>query len=430
MNKSLAKLLLLLIATGMFLPQCIGQDIKYVRKQLERLCSPEFYGRAYYKKGDSIAAHYLAERYKEAGLLSFGPDYFQQHSLNVNDLTEVSLKLNDEEMKFGISYMIHPGSSSYSGTAKPVIIDKDVMMDPSLTLTKLMEGEGEKIIILDSLGLQNQELYSFVKTIALSGLQGISAVIEITPTTSIGRVGRKELPVPYFQVNRTAMPKIIEDVDINVSNQYYDKYTTRNVVGYIPGKSEKTIVFTAHYDMIGSFGEGNYFPGASDNGSGTAMVLDLIRHFSSGKKPYYTIAFMLFSAEEAGLVGSRYYTDNPLFPLEKIELAINLDMVGTGREGVILFNGDKRPREAAIIQEINDEKKYMVDVEERIAKANSDHYPFHEKGVPVIFFLTKGPYVGVHNVLDTPDKLPLSGYENLFKLILETLSELQRQEID
>ena len=412
------------------MPDCTGQDIKYVRKQLDRLCSPEFYGRAYYKKGDSIAADYLAERYKEAGLLSFGPDYFQRHSLNVNNITELSFKLNGEEMKFGLSYMIHPGSSSYSGRPKPVIIDKDVMQDPSLTLTKLMEGEGEKIIVMDSLGLGNQELYSFVKALALSGLQGISAVLEISPKTPIGLVGRKELPVPFFQVSRDAMPKTIEDVQINISNHFYDEYPSRNVIGYIPGKSDKVIVFTAHYDAIGSFGEGNYFPGASDNGSGTAMVLDLIRHFSSGKKPYYTIAFMHFSAEEAGLVGSHYYTNNPLFSLERIRLAINLDMVGTGQAGVKLFNGDQSPLEAAIIHKINDEKKYMVEIEDMKAKANSDHYPFIEKGVRSIFFLTKGPHVGVHNVIDTPDKLPLTGYENLFKLIIDTLSELQRQEID
>ena len=185
MNKSLPKVLVLLLITGMFLPQCMGQDIKYVRNQLERLCSPEFYGRAYYKKGDSIAADYLAERYKEAGLLSYGPDYFQRHSLNVNNITALSFKLNGEEMKFGLSYMIHPGSSSYSGRPKPVIIDKDVMQDSSLTLAKLMEGEDEKIIVMDSLGLGNQELYSFVKALALSGLQGISAVLEISPKEPI-----------------------------------------------------------------------------------------------------------------------------------------------------------------------------------------------------------------------------------------------------
>ena len=84
-------------------------------------------------------------------------------------------------------------------------------------------------------------------------------------------------------------------------------------------------MFTAHYDMIGSFGEGNYFPGASDNGSGTAMVLDLARHFSSGRKPFYSVAFMLFSGEEAGLLGSTHYVDHPLFPLERIKLVINLD---------------------------------------------------------------------------------------------------------
>ena len=70
---------------------------------------------------------------------------------------------------------------------------------------------------------------------------------------------------------------------IDVKNRYYENYPTQNVIGFIPGRSEKVIVFTAHYDMLGSFGEGNYFPGASDNASGTAMVLDLARHFSIGR---------------------------------------------------------------------------------------------------------------------------------------------------
>jgi Zn-dependent M28 family amino/carboxypeptidase len=116
--------------------------------------------------------------------------------------------------------------------------------------------------------------------------------------------------------------------------------------------------------------------------------------------------------------------------LEKIKLVINLDMVGTGQQGVILFNAQHRPLEAANVQKINEEMQYMKDVEERIAKANSDHYPFHEKGVPAIFFLTKGRSGGGHNIFDTPDKLPLYGYENLFKLIMDLTSELQNQEFD
>ena len=102
------------------------------------------------------------------------------------------------------------------------------------------------------------------------------------------------------------------------------------------------------------------------------------------------MAFMLFSGEEAGLMGSKHYVNHPLFPLEEIKLVINLDMVGTGQQGVILFNAPQRPLEAAMVQKINEEKHYMKEVEERIGTANSDHWPFEEKEIPAIFFLTKG----------------------------------------
>ena len=171
------------------------------------------------------------------------------------------------------------------------------------------------------------------------------------------------------------------------------------------------------------------FPAASDNASGTVMVMDLARYFATGKKPYYSIAFMLFSGEEAGLLGSSYYTDHPLFPLEQIKLVINLDMVGTGQEGVILFNGKERPVETSIAQSINEKKHYMKSIEVVGPAANSDHHPFHEKEVPAIFFLTKGLSGGGHNTGDTFEKLPLYAYNNLFRLVVDMIKELENQEL-
>ena len=401
-----------------------AQDIKFVRKQLERLCSPEFHGRAYYKRGDSIAADYLAAQFKTFGLKSFGPDYLQKYSFNVNSLEEVSIMINGEALEFGVDFMPNPSSSSLTGSFEPVTIDASMMRSPSRMIKRLSESGDHPLIILDSLGLGNPELYRFVKAMALSGQMGISGVIEVCPKVPIGRVGRREYDGPYLQVVRKALKGEIDKIDLNVKNRYYENYPTQNVIGFIPGQTDQLVVFTAHYDMCGSFGEGNFFPGASDNGSGTAMVLDLARHFSTGKKPHYSIAFMLFSGEEAGLMGSTHYANHPLFPLEDIKLAINLDMVGTGQQGVILFNAIQRPLEAAIVQKINEEKHYMVEVEERLGTANSDHYPFNEKGVPALFFLTKGRSGGGHNIFDTPDKLPLYGYEGLFNLVLDLTENL------
>lgn len=420
------RIVLVIIALTVF--NLHAQDVQYVRKQLERLCSPEFFGRAYYQKGDSIAADYLASQFKAFGLKSYTPDYFQEYSFNVNSLEEATIKINGEALEFGVDYMMNPSSGSLSGSFKPVIIDAALMQDPARLLQRFSEAGEDRVVILDSAGLNNPGLYKFVKIMAMTGQLGIKGMMEVFPNTPIGRVGRQEFPGPCVQLSSLALPEEVNSVQFEVKNRFYESYPTRNVIGYIPGKSEKVIVFTAHYDMLGSFGAGNYFPGASDNGSGTAMLLDLARHFSSGKKPYYTVAFMLFSGEEAGLMGSRHYVNHPLFPMEKIKLVINLDMVGTGQQGVILFNAPQRPLEAAIVQKINEEKHYMKEVEERTGSANSDHWPFNEKDIPAIFFLTKGRAGGGHNIFDTPDKLPLYGYENLFKLVIDLTKELQKQE--
>lgn len=407
-----------------------AQDVKYVRRQIERLCSPGFHGRAYYKRGDSLAADYLAQQLKGFGLNSFGSDYFQYYSFHVNSLEKATLKVNGEAMEFGKDFMMHPSSSSLKGHFKPLLVDATLMKSPARLSEELTEAGPHPFIVLDSSGLDNPELYRFVKTMTLRGQMEISGLMEICSALPIGRVGRSVYHGPCIYLTREAVPWGIEDIEIDVKNRYYQNYPTQNVIGFIPGRSEKVIVFTAHYDMLGSFGEGNYFPGASDNASGTAMVLDLARHFSRGKKPYFTVAFMLLSGEEAGLMGSTHYVNQPLFPLEKIKLVINLDMVGTGQEGVMLFNAPQRPLEASIVQKLNEEKGYMKEVTEVRARANSDHYPFHEKGIPAIFFLTKGRSGGGHNIFDTPDKLPLYGYENLFSLILDLIRELQLQETD
>ncbi len=434
-----------------------AQDIAYARQQLEKLCSPEFYGRGYYKKGDKIAADYLAKEYEKFGLKSYGPDYFQEYAFNVNSLVEVSIKINGKELQFGSDYMMNAASGSGSGSYSPVLINSTIMNNPSVLLKKLKgirisdditwrvdpsvspikkdieleESPNEPpLIILDSLGLNNPGLFKLLKTMILSGEFEISGLVEVYNSTPRVLVSRTELPFPYIQVSRKALPDLINNIEINVRNKFYEKYPTQNVIGYVPGISEKCIVFTAHYDGHGSFGENNLFPNAIDNASGTSMVLDLARHYSSGDKPYYSMVFFQVSAEEPGLVGSRYYVNNPLFPLEDIKLAINLDVVGSGQDYVILYNAIQRPVEASIVQTINKKKSYLESIVEKNGyETNSDFRPFDAVGVPSIHFLTRGTSGGGHTIYDTADKVSFHVYENLFKLIVETVDELEKQEI-
>ncbi len=407
----------------------IAQDTQYVRKQLVKLCGPEMHGRGYYKRGDGIAADYIAAELKKLGIKSFPAGFLQPYSFNINAMNKVLVKFNGVELKFNRDYVVGPKCGSLTGTFKPVMINASLMSRPEKFIATLNEAPSPKVVILDSAGLRNPELFRFIKTLATEKQFGIAALIEVFATTPGTYPGRGVMQIPLIQVGRHAIPADLNEVELDIVNEYNENYPTQNVIGYLPGQTDQFIVFTAHYDGYGSFGEGNYYAAAEDNASGTAMVMDLARHYITGKKPYYSVAFMLFSGEEVGLMGSKNYVANPMFPLDKIKLVINLDMVMTGQDGVLLFNGNGRPNEASIVHKINDEHQYMKNVENRDGVANSDHYPFQEKGVPAIFFLTKGPSGHGHGPDDTYDKLPLFAYENLFKLVVAIPEELRKQEI-
>jgi hypothetical protein len=406
-----------------------AQDTQYVRKQLIQLTGPEMHGRGYYKQGDGIAARYIAEQFKQLGIKSFQPGYLQPYSYNINTMNSVGVKFNGKELKFNKDYVVGPKCGSLTGKFKPVMINASLMSRPEKFIAAVNEAPAPKVVVMDSAGLKNPELFRFIKTLATEKQMGIAALIEVFAGAPGTYPGRGEMKVPHIEVSRKSIPDTLNEVELNIVNDYQENYPTQNVIGYLPGQTDQFIVFTAHYDGYGSFGEGNYYAAAEDNASGTAMVMDLARHYMKGKKPYYSVAFMLFSGEEVGLMGSKYYVGNPLFPLDKIKLVINLDMVMTGQDGVILFGGNGRPNEASIVQKINEENKYMKNVENRDGTANSDHYPFQEKGIPAIFFLTKGPSGGGHGPDDTYDKLPLYAYENLFKLVIAIPEELKKQEV-
>jgi hypothetical protein len=407
----------------------ICQDVPFVRRHLKMLCSPEMHGRGYYKRGDSIAAGYIVSQLKALGIKTFDGDFIQRYSLNVNRVNRTMVKFNGLELKFNRDYVVSAYSASAKGTFKPVMVNASLMQNPEKFLETINAAAFPRVLVLDSAGLKNPGLYKFITGLAGRGELGIVAVIEVFTVTPGTRPGRRQGKVAEIKVGKSALPEALNEVELDIECEYLEHYPTQNVIGYLPGETSQFIVFTAHYDGYGSYGEGNYNAAAEDNGSGTAMVMDLARHFSKGKKPYYSVAFMLFSGEEVGLLGSKYYTAHPRFPLDKIKLVINLDMVMTGQDGVLLFNGNGRPNEAAIVQKINEEHKYMKNVENRDGTANSDHYPFQEKGVPAIFFLTKGPSGRGHGPDDTYDKLPLYAYENLFKLVLAIPEELKKQEI-
>jgi Zn-dependent M28 family amino/carboxypeptidase len=192
------------------------------------------------------------------------------------------------------------------------------------------------------------------------------------------------------------------------------------VCGVVKGtvKPDSIIFITAHYDHLGGMGKDTYFPGANDNASGVSLLLNLAHYYAIHPQKY-TIGFICFAGEEAGLRGSKYFTENPLVPLKNIRFLLNTDLAGTGEEGITVVNATEFPKEFGYMNAVNDEGKFLVKIYPRGKAAISDHYFFTEKGVPAFFFYTMGGIKAYHDVFDKAQTLPLNEQEDLFKLIVK-----------
>ena len=187
-------------------------------------------------------------------------------------------------------------------------------------------------------------------------------------------------------------------------------HSTSNVIGYIPArnkKSKQSIILGAHYDHLGKDRSGNIYRGANDNASGTGTMMEIVRTLSECILiTDINIVFIAFSAEEKGLHGSYFYARNPLFPLSEVVAMINLDMVGTGNGPWEL--GTNFERVKLLDNALKTTLSYYR-ISYRLAswylKPVSDHYPFYEKGVPVLFIFRANPSNkgGYHTLKDTID---------------------------
>jgi hypothetical protein len=193
---------------------------------------------------------------------------------------------------------------------------------------------------------------------------------------------------------------------ISFKNERVDAYNiVAQVRGSDPELKDEVVIVGAHYDHLGKDNQGRIYGGADDNASGTAGVIEIAKVFKNLKeKPKRTIIFILFTAEEKGLLGSRYYVENPLFPLEKTVAMINLDMIGRNDvEQMSLIGRYQYPKLFAIIDEMNKETVNFdlnFAVEEFIRQ--SDHFPFLRKDIPTVFF-NSGMHDQLHRPEDTAD---------------------------
>jgi aminopeptidase YwaD len=176
---------------------------------------------------------------------------------------------------------------------------------------------------------------------------------------------------------------------------------SENILGLLPGEKEDIVVICAHFDHLGTI-EGVLYPGANDNASGAAAVLEMINIMK--KKPEYTMLFALWGAEEMGLLGSAYFCDNPAVPLEKIKLVINLDSIGNIQDDRLLgWSGQDSPLGDEVLESLA-QKGWEISFEDT-KEHNSDHHSFNQKGIPGFTLLSPEWLQENHTPHDTPDKV-------------------------
>ncbi len=477
-----------------------------LKKQLSVIASAEMEGRETGTDGQRKAAAYIANEFKRIGLKPAPQTelYQQQYPLYFDSIKAIEIKVDNETLVLGTDYTI-PLQINNSAKAKSKNI---VFVGYGITDSLYNDYSGKKVkgkMVLmfagepksDSIFLLNgttrPSKWSYPGTgiadkIALAKKNGAKGVLFISPAqvtfrTEAPNLRKTNIYYPSNDVRKTAnvitlshaaASKILgKDVfesllasvkagkPLNNQSLVINKKVAftfskahvvqpaSNVVGIIEGtdKKDEYVVLSAHYDHIGKQGD-RIFYGADDDGSGTSTIIQMAEAFAQAKAegngPRRTIVFLAVSGEEKGLLGSRYYSDHPLFPLNKTSVNLNTDMIGRldpsrkygdSTNYVYIIGDDKLSSDLHPITESINAKYSKMELDRKYNDLRdqnrfyyrSDHYNFARKGVPIIFYFN-GTHADYHRATDTVDKINFDVMAKRARLIFYTAWEMANRD--
>ena len=456
-----------------------------LKKHVKYLASDQLEGRYPASAGGLLAAEYIRDYFSENGLVLYDQAGFQYFNIITNsylgpnnqltfnnnsyvvsdDFIPLSYGLNttlNSEIYFaGYGFNINNDSliwndyQNYNSKDKWVMIfrgspDNDNPHGDYASYSSLRK----KAIIAKDNGA------SGVIFVSTSGFDAEDKLIELSYDQSQNDIGipiihiKRDLANLILKDNNKTVD-ILEDELINKLNKFenftidksikitsdvlFETKQTQNVIGFIPGSDntlkDEYIVVGAHYDHIGYGGEGSssrrpyidaIHNGADDNASGVSVILELSKMLKN-IKTNRTIYFVAFGAEEMGLIGSKYFVNNQIISDKKIQIMINLDMVGRLKNNVVSINGVETAKNlkkliSDIVQKNKIEATFSSD-----GFGPSDHSSFYIKDIPVLYFFT-----GAHNDYHTPnddyEKINYLGLEKIENLVYSSIVEFDKIE--
>ena len=414
------------------------------------VASPEMEGRETGTEGQRKAAEYLKQQFSKIGLAPGNNGSYEQfYPLYKDTLKDAQISINGKSFAFGKDFSAAPNSINTS----TMYIGEVVLLAKGDTTTDV-KG---KAVIFAKMPTQ-QELFRLNQRQPAAVLIAQTG-IDKQPSPRSGRMYfslyRSRQSVTSIRISEEMAEQILKTDFVKAKEQTTETktYSTElmiafnkeiqtlsasNILGVIEGtdKKDEWVVISAHYDHVGII-NGKLHPGADDDGSGTVGLLELADAFAkakaSGKGPRRNILFLAVSGEEKGLWGSEYYSNHPVYPLDKTSLDINIDMIGRkddklnsvdSNNHVYLIGDDKLSSELTnYVDSINNlyikiitDRKYNDPKDPNRLYFRSDHYNFARKGVPIIFFFD-GIHKDYHKPTDTPDKINYDLYEKRTRLV-------------
>jgi hypothetical protein len=419
-------LLLVVLAGGTASPAQDDATLRATGKAyVDSLCSPVFSGRGYVSEGGKRAAEYVQRQFERLGLQQVNGNWFQSFTFDVNTFPD-SCKVSIDGGVYvpGVDFLVDPSSGKADGRFDIVHLTPHDFEGPERRAMTMGVVTG-KASMLDFPATADHDTLAMYEAYARE-LMHYGPVLERAAGKLTWSVASDALPYPMIEISKETWPDSAQVLDIHMKNKLIRQYRARNVLGMVPAKggSKEWIILSAHYDHLGMMGPDAMFPGANDNASGVAMLLTLAEHFA--KNPIKrNILFIAFAGEEIGLLGSEWCAVERPIDLSQVKLMVNMDILGTGDEGIMVVNATDQEKVYDAMVASNEKTGRLPAVKKRGPACNSDHCPFVKRGVPAIFIYTLGGIAAYHDVFDKPETLPLTEFPDIHRTIVDLVSGLK-----